>query len=194
MLEAVERNPKVSQRTVASELGIALGLANAYLRRCVRKGLIKIGEVPRRRYAYYLTPQGFTEKSRLTASFLSHSFTFFRRARTQCGDCFATARAREQTRFLLVGSGDISDVARLIAGEHAVTIVGIIAAAPKPAILRKAAAEAGEFDAVLVVTLESAIETYAACVETFGAGATYAPPMLGIGAPRSPEPGLAAIE
>ena len=59
VLDVVERDPSVTQRSVARELGIALGLANAYLKRCVRKGLIKVSQVPRRRYAYYLTPQGF---------------------------------------------------------------------------------------------------------------------------------------
>ena len=34
VLDAVERDPSVTQRSVARELGIALGLANAYLRRC----------------------------------------------------------------------------------------------------------------------------------------------------------------
>jgi len=49
VLDVVERDPTVTQRSVARELGIALGLANAYLKRCVRKGLIKVGQVPRRR-------------------------------------------------------------------------------------------------------------------------------------------------
>ena len=45
------------------------------------KGLVKMSQVPLNRYAYYLTPQGFAEKSRLTAEYLSVSFNFFRRAR-----------------------------------------------------------------------------------------------------------------
>src|SRR5215467_15671340 len=94
VLDAVERDPALTQRSVARELCIALGLANAYLRRCVRKGLIKVSQVPRRRYAYYLTPQGFAEKSRLTASYLAHSFSFFRQARTQCAVLFAEAAGR----------------------------------------------------------------------------------------------------
>ena len=55
-----------SQRRIAEDLGIALGLVNAYLKRCVKKGLVKVSQAPARRYAYYLTPQGFAEKSRLT--------------------------------------------------------------------------------------------------------------------------------
>ena len=67
VLTSIERDSTITQRKLANELGIALGLANAYLRRCVRKGLIKMSQVPLNRYAYYLTPQGFSEKSRLTA-------------------------------------------------------------------------------------------------------------------------------
>src|SRR5215468_444390 len=73
-----------SQRRIAEELGIALGLVNAYLKRCVKKGLVKVSEAPARRYAYYLTPKGFSEKSRLTVEYLSASFSFFRQARAEC--------------------------------------------------------------------------------------------------------------
>src|SRR5207302_5164525 len=122
VLDVVERDPSVTQRSVARELGIALGLANAYLRRCVRKGLIKVGQVPRRRFAYYLTPQGFAEKSRLTATYLSDSFSFFRKARTQCADLFALAAARGQRRLALLGHGDLAEIASLVAREHPVEI------------------------------------------------------------------------
>src|SRR5215475_8860129 len=100
VLDLVERDPALTQRSVAKELGIALGLANAYLKRCIHKGLIKVSQVPRRRYAYYLTPQGFSEKSRLTASYLAYSFSFFRKAREQCGELLALAAARGQHRVV----------------------------------------------------------------------------------------------
>ena len=86
LLESVERDGAQSQRKLASDLGIALGLVNAYLKRCVKKGLLKIGQAPARRYAYYLTPHGFAEKSRLTVEYLSSSFSFFRHAREDCAE------------------------------------------------------------------------------------------------------------
>ena len=84
LLRSVETDGARSQRLIAAELGIALGLVNAYLKRCVKKGLVKVSDAPARRYAYYLTPQGFAEKSRLTVQYLSDSFSFFRKAK---GDC-----------------------------------------------------------------------------------------------------------
>ncbi len=94
LLELVERDGAQSQRKLASDLGIALGLVNAYLKRCVKKGLVKIAQAPARRYAYYLTPSGFAEKSRLTVEYLSSSFSFFRSAREDCANVLKAAHVR----------------------------------------------------------------------------------------------------
>ncbi len=83
LLNAVHENNSLTQRSIAQELGIALGLTNAYVKRCVKKGFIKVRQIPRNRYAYYLTPQGFAEKSRLSAEYLSQSVRFFRIASTE---------------------------------------------------------------------------------------------------------------
>ena len=40
VLEAIEKDEQITQRSLASALGIALGLANLYLNRLVRKGYI----------------------------------------------------------------------------------------------------------------------------------------------------------
>src|SRR5215510_8474273 len=120
VLDAVERDPTLTQRSVARDLGIALGLVNTYLKRCVRKGLVKVSQVPRRRYAYYLTPQGFAEKSRLTATYLSQSFSFFRRARGECAELFAAAVRRGHQRLALVGDGDLAEIASLVARDYPV--------------------------------------------------------------------------
>src|SRR3974390_3607220 len=99
VLESVQRGEVQSQRRLASELGIALGLVNAYLKRCISKGLVKVGEAPARRYAYYLTPHGFAEKSRLTVEYLSSSFSFFRRAREDCSSVLKSPHVRGLSRI-----------------------------------------------------------------------------------------------
>jgi DNA-binding MarR family transcriptional regulator len=80
ILEAIEKNEDVTQRNLASDLGISLGLANSYLKRCVRKGLIKMRRAPVNRYLYYLTPKGLSEKSSFSAKYLYTSFEFYRKA------------------------------------------------------------------------------------------------------------------
>lgn len=126
VLNAVEQSSTVTQRSVAGELDIALGLANAYLKRCAKKGFIKIQQVPRNRYAYYLTPKGFAEKSRLTGEYLSISFNFFRAARNQCTELFEQCAKSGRHRVALAGIGDLAEIATLCARDHNIDVIGII--------------------------------------------------------------------
>lgn len=127
LLSAIEEDGRASQRTISQELGIALGLTNAYLKKCVRKGFVKVSHIPANRYAYYLTPQGFAEKSRLTAEYLSVSFNFFRSSRDQCADLFRECAENRWTRIALAGIGDLAEIATLcVRDEPAVEIVGIV--------------------------------------------------------------------
>src|SRR6478736_6146329 len=115
LLDAVEQDRAQSQRLLASELGIALGLVNAYLKRCIKKGLIKVRDAPARRYAYYLTPYGFAEKSRLTVQYLSDSFSFFRQAKADCARVFQSARELNFQNLVLCGQSDLAEIAILSA-------------------------------------------------------------------------------
>src|SRR5690242_11576743 len=126
LLSSVETDGARSQRRIAAELGIALGLVNAYLKRCVKKGLIKVHDAPARRYAYYLTPQGFAEKTRLTVQYLSDSFSFFRKAKSDCARVFELAKARDFSRLVLAGQSDLAEIAILCAAEAGVTIVAVV--------------------------------------------------------------------
>lgn len=167
LLNAVHENSALTQRSIARDLGIALGLANAYLKRCVKKGLIKVSQVPANRYAYYLTPKGFAEKSRLTAEYLSSSFGFFRAARQQCTDAFVECGRRGWRSVALAGTGDLGEIATLCARETPVEIAGFVDFASGEtgaefAGLRVAPSldVLGSVDAVLVTDLRAPQETF----------------------------------
>ena len=125
ILDVIDRQKDVSQRHLASHLGVALGLANSYLKRCVRKGLIKVSQAPANRYLYYLTPSGFAEKSRLTAQYLSYSLSFYRKAGESCQRVFDQCERNGWQRLLLCGISDLAEIATLRAMERNITIVGI---------------------------------------------------------------------
>tara|TARA_B100001971_G_C18185684_1_gene535457 strand:- start:123 stop:827 length:705 start_codon:yes stop_codon:yes gene_type:complete len=125
MLHAVDGEESLSQRGLAVRLNIALGLTNAYLKRCVRMGLVKVRRTPSNRYAYYLTPKGFGEKSRLTANYLFRSFDFYRKARNQCDQLLGEAADSGLCRVALVGAGELAEIALLCALQHEVEVVGV---------------------------------------------------------------------
>jgi DNA-binding MarR family transcriptional regulator len=175
LLTSVEREAQISQRRLASELGVALGLVNLYVKRCVRKGLIKVQQAPSRRYAYYLTPKGFAEKSRLTSDYLMWSLTFFRRARSECAEAMRAAAERGWRRVALAGGGDLAEIAALAAAEAGVEIVGVLdaqgqslAGRPSAASLDDDALAAWRADAWLVTAIVDAQALHDALVARFG--------------------------
>lgn len=126
ILKYVQNDKAMTQRSIAKELGIALGLVNRYLKRCITKGWIKVNHAPANRYMYYLTPVGFAEKSNLTREFLYQSFNFFRVARLQCSDILETCERKGWKRIALIGAGDLADIVILHAKDHAVKILAIV--------------------------------------------------------------------
>ncbi len=195
LLNLVERNGERSQRHLASELGIALGLVNAYLRRCVKKGLVKVGQAPARRYVYFLTPKGFAEKSRLTIEYISVSFSFFRQARADCVTVLAAAEARGWKRVVLVGISDLAEIIRVCALDSGIEIVAIVDPYASVAVYvglpveSSFAAIAAPWDGLIVTDLRSSREAFASARDRFGAGCVLAPALLGLETPSAEEPG-----
>ncbi len=192
LLTSVEQNHLVTQRTLASELGIALGLANSYLKRCIRKGLIKIASVPPRRYAYYLTPDGFIEKSRLTSQYLQASFGFFRAARQQCEAVLEDCERRGWKRIVLYGVSELAEVALLCARERAITIAGLVDPDGRSlagVISVKTLDEIDGWDAILLTTLEGSQSTFDALTTRIPSELIAAPRMLNVSRnpPASPD-------
>lgn len=118
ILDAIEKKDNVSQRHLAREMGVALGLANSYLRRCIRKGYVKVSQAPANRYLYYLTPKGFAEKSRLTAQYLTYSLSFYRKAGESCRRVFERCEQNGWRRLLLCGVSELAEIATVRASEH----------------------------------------------------------------------------
>jgi DNA-binding MarR family transcriptional regulator len=186
LLSSVETDGARSQRHIAAELGIALGLVNAYLKRCVKKGLVKVGEAPARRYAYYLTPQGFAEKSRLTVQYLSNSFSFFRLAKSDCARLLSEAKAKGFSRVVLAGQSDLAEVAILCAVEAGVAIVALVDPSSEVArfigvdVCRRYDEVKQAFDAVIVTDVAHARASYDAAAAACGTDRVLVPALLGL--------------
>ncbi len=193
LLNAVHEDSGLTQRSAAQNLGIALGLTNAYLKRCIRKGYIKVRQIPSNRYAYYLTPQGFAEKARLTTEYLSHSFTFFRQAREQCTEALTSCATSGWRTVALAGSGDLAEIA-VLCGHNlngAVTLQCVIdpedtAAQCAGLPLVHTPPPRGTIDAVILTDLRMPQQTFDALCGHFPADRILTPPLLQV--VRAPAP------
>ena len=158
LLEAVHEDGRVTQRGLASKLGIALGLANVYLKRMVHKGFIKVVNVQPNRITYLVTPRGIAEKARLTYEFMDYSLHLYgevrQHLRTALQDCAAAGK-----RVAICGSGEAAELAYLSLKESGLEPVAVFDHEGQREflgmpVLPIADHGAVEFDLVIVATLD----------------------------------------
>jgi DNA-binding MarR family transcriptional regulator len=187
LLNAVHGDKTLTQRSAAKELDVALGLVNTYLKRCVKAGLIKVKQAPSSRYAYYLTPKGFAEKSRLTATYLSKSMSFFRLVRVESADLLRYCEGQGWWRIALVGKSELCEITILAASDYAVELVAIIDAEAAQTTgtfmgipVHAGADEVESVDAFMITDMKAPQDTYEGLVETFAPERVLAMPFIGI--------------
>jgi DNA-binding MarR family transcriptional regulator len=186
LLGAIEERSDINQRHLAQRMGVALGLANAYLKRCARKGLIKIREVPANRYLYYLTPHGFAEKARLTGRFLSTSLAFYRQASDSVHQIYAHCLEQGWHRLVLAGVSDLTEIALLRLPEHApIRVLGVFDGTAASATYQgrpvwHALDEIPETDAVVLTELSSTVSMYRTLATRYGDDRLLIPRVLGL--------------
>jgi DNA-binding Lrp family transcriptional regulator len=124
LLEAVEQNARITQRTLANQLGIALGLTNTYIKRLVRKGYIKCVNVQSNRLAYLITPRGVAEKARLTYEFMQYSLQLYKDVRRHL-QAVVGSRAADGQRLAIYGRGEAAELAYLSVKELGIEPVAV---------------------------------------------------------------------
>lgn len=126
LLSELDRDGGATQRRLATKLGVALGLTNLYLKRLARKGYIKVTTIPRSRIRYLLTPQGFTEKSRLTYLYMQYSLSQYRDMRTRLKEMMSTFDSAHGQRVVIYGTTELAELAYLSLREMNIDCVGFI--------------------------------------------------------------------
>jgi DNA-binding Lrp family transcriptional regulator len=124
LLAAVEQDSRVTQRTLATQLGVALGLINIYLKRLARKGYIKCVNVRSNRLSYLITPRGIAEKARLTYEFMDYSLHLFGEVRQHLRGVLRECAAAHR-RVALYGRGEAAELAYLSLKESGLEPVGV---------------------------------------------------------------------
>jgi len=124
LLEAVHEDSRVTQRGMAKKLGIALGLANIYLKRMIHKGYIKCVNVQPNRISYLITPRGIAEKARLTYEFMDYSLHLYGEVRQHLREAMQDCAA-EGKRVAIFGSGEAAELAYLSLKESGMEPVAI---------------------------------------------------------------------
>lgn len=184
-LTAIERGEVITQMALKKRVGVSIGLINALLKRGIRNGYVKARKAPFKRFAYCLTPKGFSEKSRLVAIYLENSLRFFRGARSGYAGIFAQARAEGRSRLVLVGGGELAEIAILAAWGEGLILLGLLDRDKNldqyyGVRVIRSLEDVEAFDAVVITDSRTPQNTYEAMRQRLPETQVLAPPLLKI--------------
>jgi DNA-binding MarR family transcriptional regulator len=110
VFEEIGRNPCISQRVIADRLEMSLGLVNSMIKQMIRKGYFTAFQMPGKKVRYLLTPEGSSEKFRLTYSYIKHVVDLSIKTNEDLNHILVTLKNEKVTNVVLFGFGSIAEV------------------------------------------------------------------------------------
>jgi DNA-binding MarR family transcriptional regulator len=126
ILDELSNNDALTQRDLSQRLGIALGLVNSYIKNLVAKGYITVRNIPSKRYAYYLTPKGFSEKSRLAYDLLQDYTRIYREAKNNYRQLFIELEHAGVKCIVFAGADEVAEFAYITLQDTKLELTGVV--------------------------------------------------------------------
>jgi DNA-binding MarR family transcriptional regulator len=126
ILDELSKDDSLTQRDLSKRLGIALGLVNSYVKNLIKKGYITIKSIPPKRYAYYITPKGLTEKTRLTYNLLEDYTRIYREARTNLKKLFNDIQSSGARRVVFAGADEVAEIAYITLQDTNMELISVV--------------------------------------------------------------------
>jgi hypothetical protein len=107
----------VTQRSLAGDMGVALGLTNLLIRRLVAKGYVKMAGIGTRHVSYLMTPAGWEALGRATRQSLENTVRLYTQTREQIRSSLSALSSRcdvdadGRKRVVFYGAGDVAEIA-----------------------------------------------------------------------------------
>jgi DNA-binding MarR family transcriptional regulator len=132
VLQAIASGGRITQRSLSSDLGVALGLTNLLIRRLVAKGHVKIAGLGTRHVHYLMTAAGWEALARATRQSLENTVHLYTQTREQIRGSLAAIsehcdrNASGQKRIVFYGAGDVAEIAYVSLQSTDLTLVGVV--------------------------------------------------------------------
>lgn len=132
ILEAISSDERVTQRSIATKMNVALGLTNLLIRRLVRQGYVRVSRMGRRHVRYLMTPAGWDALAHATRQTLENTVQLYTQTREQIRDSLAVVSqqclvdADGQKRIVFYGAGDVAEIAYVSLQGTDLSLIGVI--------------------------------------------------------------------
>lgn len=126
LLEELEKNPFISQRELSHKFNIALGVTNACIKRMIKRGWVRIRGLNHRKIGYFLTPKGFSEKSKLTFDLIFYNIRHYNEIKRIIAKKFIEMQNKGVKRLVFYGLSEEMEIAYITLQGVNLQLVGIV--------------------------------------------------------------------
>lgn len=132
VLQAIASGQRVTQRSLSSELGVALGLTNLLVRRLVGKGYVKVTGMGTRHIRYLMTAAGWEALAHATRQSLENTIHLYTQTREHIRRSLSVISERcnadesGKKRIVFYGAGDVAEIAYVSLQSTELTLVGVV--------------------------------------------------------------------
>jgi hypothetical protein len=131
VLQAIASGRRVTQRSLSSDLGVALGLTNLLIRRLVGKGYVRVSKMGTRHVRYLMTPDGWEALASATRQSLENTVHLYTETREHIRNGLSAISEKCQPdtdglkRVVFYGAGDVAEIAYVSLQSTDLTLVGV---------------------------------------------------------------------
>lgn len=126
ILDEISKSELLSQRDLSKKLDLGLGLVNSYIKNLVSKGYLRVSNISKKNFKYFLTPQGVAEKTRLTYDLLRDYNRVFREARSGLKELFQHLQDTGARSIVFAGADEVAEIAYLSLQDFDLKLVGVV--------------------------------------------------------------------
>ncbi|MGN0729740.1 winged helix-turn-helix transcriptional regulator [Treponema sp.] len=105
--DTLKEEPLASQRVLAENAGMSIGLMNAVIKRFVERGWIMLTNVNLRKFSYAITPAGIAELTARSQTFAKRTFAIANKYNDTLCNAVAQAKKDGKTKLVLYGKSYI---------------------------------------------------------------------------------------
>lgn len=103
----------ISQRQLARQTGLSVGLINAVIKKLVQKGYVKTSHLNRRQFEYLLTPDGFARTAVRSYHYMVDTIRMYQEIQENLKSVIGRLLAEGVCDFYLCGDGELAELVAL---------------------------------------------------------------------------------
>jgi hypothetical protein len=123
ILKAENSSSRLTQRDLAQESGLSLGMTNLLVRRLATKGLVMLTKLSSRKFRYALTATGMNEIAKRTAGYFKRATRNAELYRSILEEHILEKKLNGVSTVVLMGSSDVDFLLEYICERHDLVFV-----------------------------------------------------------------------